>query len=644
MAEKGGPRTPKMSGSKRRRPQPTIDLTATELPSEPIAAPASSTSEPAPIEPIASSVDPEPPAAEATVSPASATEAWRTEIEAPPPPQEQPTAGPAMADEPVVPAETVAETGAPASGRAEQVSAGQNTQEVPAGQKADEAIAGQKADEVLAGQEVHVGDKTNKVPAGHKTDEVFAKQKTEEVLAGQKAEEVPSRSAAELPFRVSDERQSDASVAQEDDRVSPSPPSHGIGARIAQASPLTAAAVGAGAAALVAIALIVGLWRTGVTAHDERVPSLTARVGEVEGRLAAQPAPASDERIAAIGQRVLEVVDPRVRSALDAERTRVKEIDERLARVEEAARAQLPAAGPPANTDSAAAVLAQVQELEKRLASTDASLTAVSERVRESGLAGRSAETDGAIKSLADASAALRGRVDEVAALAQAANDAAARSSGEFSARAAEIAGAVQGMSGRMAALEDTLKGLQAAVSRSTAPDVDRAARFAVAALALRGAVERGDPFASELASVKPLVSDPASLAPLEEFAATGVPGAGALARELSSLAAARQKVPEAEPPGSGVIDRLQAAAGKLVRIRPVDAPAAADAGDAIARVEIEAARGDLAGALATLAQLPTPERAAFEPWIKKAQARALAVERVAQVAGAALDALGKTR
>jgi len=112
----------------------------------------------------------------------------------------------------------------------------------------------------------------------------------------------------------------------------------------------------------------------------------------------------------------------------------------------------------------------------------------------------------------------------------------------------------------------------------------------------------------------------------------------------LPLVAAARQKVPEPEPPGAGVIDRLQAAAGKLVRIRPVDAPAAADAGDAIARVEIQAARGDLAGALAALAQLPTPERAAFEPWIKKAQGRALAVERVAQLAGAALDALGKTR
>jgi hypothetical protein len=640
MAEKGGPRSPKASGGKGRRPRPTIDLAATEVRSEPTAAPASSMSEAAPIEPVASPVEPEPPAAEASALPASVTADGRTETGAPPPSEGQPMAGPATANEPVPPSEPVAETGVPASERMEQVPAEQSTQALPVGQKADEVVAGE--DEALGGRT------TDEIPAGQKAEDVLARQQAEQALAGQKAAEVSSSAAVERPFKVSDEAQSNASIAQEDDRATPSPwPSRqDIGERIAQASPLTAAAVGAGAAALIAVAVVIGLWKTDVTAHDERVPALTARVGEVEGRLrqlAAQPAPAADERIAAIGQRVIEIVDPRIASALDAERVRVKELDERLARVEEAMRAQA-AAGPPANTDSATAVIAQVQELEKRLASTDASLTAVGERMRELELASRSAQTDGPIKSLADASAALRGRVDEVAALAQAANDTAARSSGAFSARATEIAGAVDGMNGRMAALEHALKGLQAAVSRPAAPDVDRAARFAVAALALRGAVERGDPFASELAAVKPLVSDQASLAPLEEFAATGVPGAGALARELSSLAAARQKLPEPEPPGTGMIDRLQAAAGKLVRIRPVDAPAAADAGDAIARSEIQTARGDIAGALAALVQLPTPERAAFEPWIKKAQARALAVERAAQLAGAALDALGKTR
>jgi hypothetical protein len=285
-----------------------------------------------------------------------------------------------------------------------------------------------------------------------------------------------------------------------------------------------------------------------------------------------------------------------------------------------------------------------VRELEKRLANTDESLKAIRERVLESRPPGRPAAAESAIKSLADAAAALRQRVDEVAGLAQAANDAAAQSSGAFSARAAEIAGVVEGVSRRMAALEDSLKALQAAVSRPPAPDVDRAARFAVAVLALRAAVERGDAFVAELAAVKPLVSDPASLAPLEPFATTGVPGTGALARELSSLAVALRKAPEPEPQGGGLLDRLQAGAGKLVRIKPVDAPAAADAGDAIARVEVQTARGDLAGALAALGQLPAAERTAFEPWIRKAQGRTAAVEQVGQLASAALDALGKTR
>jgi hypothetical protein len=288
-----------------------------------------------------------------------------------------------------------------------------------------------------------------------------------------------------------------------------------------------------------------------------------------------------------------------------------------------------------------------VKELETRLGAIETSLRSVRERGPESRPTGRAAErvaeAEAALRSLAEAAAALRRRVDEVAGLAQAANDAAAQSSGALSVRSAEIAGAIEGINRRMAALEDSLKGLQAAVARPAAPDIDRAARFAVAVLALGAKVERGDPFGAELAAVKPLVADQASLAPLEPFAATGVPGTGALARELSSLASTLRRAAESEPRGGGVLDRLQAGAGKLVRVRPVDAPAA-EAGDAIARLEVQTARGDLAGALAAAAQLPAAERAAFEPWIKKAQGRTSAVEQADQLARAALDALGKTR
>src|SRR5207244_10326363 len=47
----------------------------------------------------------------------------------------------------------------------------------------------------------------------------------------------------------------------------------------------------------------------------------------------------------------------------------------------------------------------------------------------------------------------------------------------------------------------------------------DRSVRLAVIAAGLRAAVERGEPFAAELAAAKSLAADPAALAPREPFA-----------------------------------------------------------------------------------------------------------------------------
>jgi hypothetical protein len=662
--EKRGSGPAKTPDGKRRRPQPTINLTATEIPSEPSAAPASSGVDvPPPAKDVASSpVDPTSPAAEATAPPAAAETDRRQEADTPLSPAPAAAATPS---EPVAPAQPVAETTDLAAEKEAQPAALSTTERSP----------GQNGEKPASGPDTRAAGAARPwmSPAASPTER-SPDQNGEKPTSGPDAQQAGAARpwmASAMPW---------------------------IRARIVQSSPLMGAAVGAGAAALVAIGVIAGLWKTGVmAAHDERLPSVAARVGELEKQVrqfAARPALASDERIAAIGQRVFEnehvlihvnqrlatteqyiingnidgdyaipqvkqlhgrlaaefatIVDARMAGSLDAERARVTELGERLAKIEESVRRRdnAPTEPLPRTDESLAtsAVLAQVRELEARLANTDASLNVIKARVLESGPAGRSADADGAIKSLTDAAAALRKRVDDVAGLAQAANDAAAQSSGASSARAAEIAGSVEATTRRTAALEESLKGLQAAASRPRAPDVDRAARFAVATVALRGAVERGDPFVAELTAVKPLVSDQAPLAPLEPFAATGVPGAGALARELSSLAVTLRRAPDHEPQGGGVLERLQAGAGKLVRIRPVDAPAAAEPGNAIALAEAQAMRGDLAGALATLAQLPAAERAPFEPWIRKAAGRATAVEQVGQLARAALDALGKTR
>jgi hypothetical protein len=155
----------------------------------------------------------------------------------------------------------------------------------------------------------------------------------------------------------------------------------------------------------------------------------------------------------------------------------------------------------------------------------------------------------------------------------------------------------------------------------------DKPARLAVAAEALRIAVERGQPFAEELATAKALKPDAAALAPLDAFAAGGIPNDAALGRELSALVQPMMKaVAQANPGQTDYLDRLQANFEKLVRIRPVNAPTGDDSAAMLARIEFKAARGDIAGALPEIAKLPADARAKAQPWIAKVEARDKAV------------------
>jgi len=166
--------------------------------------------------------------------------------------------------------------------------------------------------------------------------------------------------------------------------------------------------------------------------------------------------------------------------------------------------------------------------------------------------------------------------------------------------------------------------------------------RVAAIATLLRAAIERGDPFTSELAAAQALAANPTALAPLQAFAASGAPTAAVLAREL--LALAPSLLNEAATPArdAGFLERLQASAEKLVRVRPVDEAPGDDPAAVVARIEVRAAQADLAGALAELAKLPAPLRARAQGWIAKAQARTAAVEASQRFAADAVAVLGK--
>jgi hypothetical protein len=184
----------------------------------------------------------------------------------------------------------------------------------------------------------------------------------------------------------------------------------------------------------------------------------------------------------------------------------------------------------------------------------------------------------------------------------------------------------------RLAALEQT-------TSRATD---DHVARVALSATALRDAVTSGALFTAEFDQAKSLGGDERIFASLAPFAATGVPSAAALAQELRGLIPAIRKASGGKAPVGGFLERLEANAEKLVRIRPVDGSAGDDAAAVLARIEVESANADIAGALDDLNKLDGAVRAPAQDWIGKAQARAAALAAARQFAAETARALGK--
>jgi len=181
---------------------------------------------------------------------------------------------------------------------------------------------------------------------------------------------------------------------------------------------------------------------------------------------------------------------------------------------------------------------------------------------------------------------------------------------------------------------------LQARV-RETGAGADRPSRLAAVTAALRAAIERGEPFAAELAIEKSLGADASLVAALEPFAATGLPSPAALGQELAAII--RPMLATAEPPhDSTFLDKLQAHAEKLVKVRPIDEARGDDRVAVLTRIEQRAGKGDIAGALSEFSKLPPEVRSQppLQAWSAKAEARGKAVEASRKLAADAVTAL----
>jgi hypothetical protein len=321
------------------------------------------------------------------------------------------------------------------------------------------------------------------------------------------------------------------------------------------------------------------------------------------------------------------------------ERVNVEELAARLAKVEAAV------AAAPGSRGSAATT----QPPENPLVTPD---PALAERV---------VGLEALVKSLAEAVSRVEKRSDETAsgmqevrARVEAASQAAAAPAGaasseaavvgkaEFDALAARVAAMQEAAASLQQSLDKTAASVQQATARGAeAAAADRAIRLALIVSGLRSAVDRGLPFASELKAAKALMPNPQALAPLEPFAASGVPTVEALGRELAALVPELAQTGDSSARDGSYLERLQSHAERLVRIRPVNGAAGGDdVAAVVARIEANAKQADIAGAVMELRKLPEPARVRAAAWLNKAEARQAAVAAVQRVENSALAAL----
>ncbi len=195
----------------------------------------------------------------------------------------------------------------------------------------------------------------------------------------------------------------------------------------------------------------------------------------------------------------------------------------------------------------------------------------------------------------------------------------------------------------RIGQLENATRSLSSeAAQQRAAPVDDKALRRIVAVTLLDRLVRQGDTYAAALAAAKPLVPQPDALEPLEHFAASGVPSANTLSKELLTQIAAIAPAAPKPVEGAGILDRLQAGAERLVRIRRTDAPAGEGRSGIVNRAAAAARSDDIATARRELMTLSNTDRAPFQAWIALVDARDAALAASRQLATDAVAALGK--
>ncbi len=254
--------------------------------------------------------------------------------------------------------------------------------------------------------------------------------------------------------------------------------------------------------------------------------------------------------------------------------------------------------------------------------------------------AGGDALSEGALARLE----ALENRLGELAGTVEAANQLARDAAGKAeqaagdAAKAADAANEAGAEAASIGSRLDTLASDVAALAGkvSEGSGQSEVAR-AIAATALKSAIDRGSPFMGELETFASVAGTSPAIEALRALAAGGVPTRGEISEEAAAAAYAMIGAAEAPPADASLLDRLASSARSLVKVRPTGDVEGESAAAIAARMESAVQRGDYAKALEEYETLPEASKQAGAAFAARIKARMEADRLVDDVLSSAL-------
>lgn len=202
-----------------------------------------------------------------------------------------------------------------------------------------------------------------------------------------------------------------------------------------------------------------------------------------------------------------------------------------------------------------------------------------------------------------------------------------------------DVAAAVKPVGDKLASLEQSVQALQTAETerRSNSERVV----LSLELQNLKRALDNGQGYAPELATVAQASSGKFDLAALDTFKDDGVPPPATLAKDFRPVANAAIDA-EVEQAEGGVVDRLIAGAKSVVRVRKLNhAPDDKSTEAIVGRMEIALNEGRLEDALTESKQLPPKALESAKPFLDRVAARVSVDRAVNQIEGQLKSSLG---